>query len=119
MRYGGSADIFHALLMNLVTSLDEVQAYIDDLIIMTRGTLDDHLLKIETVLIRLCYTGLKINAAMSFFCTHEIKCLGYIPTIGRIKPQPKKVQAILALNLPNNVKELRHFFGMVQYYQEK
>jgi hypothetical protein len=26
------------------------------------------------------------------------------------------VQAILVLNLPNNVKELRHFLGMVQYY---
>ncbi len=32
-----------------------------------------------------------------------------------IKLQPKKVQAILTLNPPNNVKELRHFLGMVQY----
>ncbi len=37
-------------------------------------------------------------------------------TRGGIKPQPKKVQAILALNPPNNVKELRHFLRMVQYY---
>ncbi len=43
----------------------------------------------------------------SFFCTHEIEYLGYILTRGGIKPQPKKVQAILALNPPNNVKELR------------
>jgi hypothetical protein len=28
------------------------------------------------------------------------------------------VQAILALNLPNNVKELRHYLGMVQYYRD-
>jgi hypothetical protein len=28
------------------------------------------------------------------------------------------VQAILAFNLPNKVKELRHFLGMVQYYQD-
>ncbi len=34
-----------------------------------------------------------------------------------IKPQQKKVQAILALMSPNNVKELRHFLGMVQYYR--
>ena len=38
-------------------------------------------------------------------------------TRGRIKPQQKKVQAILALNPPNNVKELWHFLGMVQYYR--
>jgi hypothetical protein len=37
-------------------------------------------------------------------------------TRGGIKPQIKKVQAILALNPPNNVKELRGFLGMVQYY---
>ena len=35
-----------------------------------------------------------------------------------IKPKPKKVQAILALMPPNNVKELRHFLGMVQYYRD-
>ncbi len=28
------------------------------------------------------------------------------------------MQAILALNQPNNVKELRHFLGMVQYYRD-
>jgi hypothetical protein len=28
------------------------------------------------------------------------------------------MQVILALNLPNNVKELRHFLGMVQYYRD-
>jgi hypothetical protein len=28
------------------------------------------------------------------------------------------VQAILPLNPPTNVKELRHFLGMVQYYQD-
>jgi hypothetical protein len=28
------------------------------------------------------------------------------------------VQAILALSLPTNVKELRHFLGMVQYYRD-
>jgi hypothetical protein len=59
---------------------------------------------------------LKVNAAKSFFCTHEIEYLGYILTRGGIKPQPKMVQAILTLSPPNNVKELQHFLGMVQYY---
>ncbi len=51
-------------------------------------------------------------------CAHEIEYLGYILTREGIKPQPKKVQAIHALNPPNNVKELRHFLGMVQYYRD-
>jgi hypothetical protein len=44
--------------------------------------------------------------------------IGYILTRGGIKPQPKKVQAILALNPPKSVKELRRFLGMVQYYRD-
>jgi hypothetical protein len=50
------------------------------------------------------------------FCAHEIEYLSYILTRDGIKPQPKKVQEILTLNLPINVKELRNFLGMVQYY---
>jgi hypothetical protein len=72
----------------------------------------------ETVLTRLRDAGLKINAAKSLFCAHEIEYLGYILTREGIKPQPKKVQATLALNPPNNVKELRHFLRMVQYYRD-
>jgi hypothetical protein len=75
--------------------------------------------KIETVLTRLSDAGLKVNAAKSSFCAHKIEYLGCnILTKKEIKPQPKKVQVILALNLPNNVKELRRFLGMVQYYRD-
>jgi hypothetical protein len=71
----------------------------------------------EIVLSKLCDAGLKVNVAKSLFCAHEIEHLGYILTREGIKPQPKKVQAILALNPPNIVKELRHFLGIVQYYR--
>jgi hypothetical protein len=48
----------------------------------------------------------------------ETEHLGYILARDGIKPQPKKVQAILALNPPNNVKILQQFLGMVQYYRD-
>jgi hypothetical protein len=70
----------------------------------------------ETVVTRLCDAGLKVNAAKSLFCAHEIEYLGYILTREGIKPKPKKVQAIVALYPPNNDKESRHFLGMVQYH---
>jgi hypothetical protein len=62
MGFGGSADIFQAQMMDLMASLDYVRAYIDDLLIITRGTLDDHLSKVETVLARLREAVLKVNA---------------------------------------------------------
>jgi hypothetical protein len=116
--FGGSVDIFQAQIMDLMASLDFLRAYMDDLLIITKQTLDEHLQKMETVLTRLRDAGLKVNVAKSLFCAHEIEYLGYVLTREGIKPQSKKVQAILALNPPNNFKELRHFLEMVQYYQD-
>jgi hypothetical protein len=104
--------------MDQMASLRFVQGYMDNLLIITREILDEHLQKMETVPTSLCDAGLNVNAAKSLFSAHEIEYLGYILTRDGIKPQPKKVQAVLVLNLPNNVKELRHFLGMVQYYRE-
>jgi hypothetical protein len=116
--FGGSANIFQAQIMDLMASLKFVRAYMDDLLIITRGILDKDLQKMKTVLTRLRDARLKVNVAKSSFCAHEIEYLSYILTRDGVEPQPKKEQAILALNLPNNVKELRHFLGMVQYYQD-
>ncbi len=118
MGFGWSADIFQAQMMGLMASLDYVQAYIDDLLVVTRGSIEDHISKIEAVLIQLHNAQLKVNAAKSVFCTHEIEYLGYILTREGIKPQTKKVQAVLAIHPPNNVEELRSFLGMVQYYRD-
>jgi len=117
MGYAGSADIFQAEMMKLMEALEYVRAYIDDLLVITRGTMEDQLEKLREVLRRLRRAVLKVNAAKSFICTHKIEYLGYILTREGIKPQPKKVQVILALNPPHNVKELWHFLGMVQYYR--
>jgi hypothetical protein len=75
-------------------------------LVITKGSLDDHLDKLKQVFIQLCNAGLKVNATKSVVCAQETEYLGYILTRGGIQPQPKKVQAILMLNLPNNIKEL-------------
>ncbi len=62
--------------------------------------------------------GLKVNAEKSTFCTLDIEYLGYILTRDGIKPQSNKVQAILTIQPPTNVKELRDFLGMAQYYRD-
>ena len=50
--------------MDLMASLEYVRAYIDDLLIITRGTLDVHIKKIEIVLARLRDAGLNRLTAM-------------------------------------------------------
>jgi hypothetical protein len=48
-----------------------VRAYIDDLLIITKGTYLEHLKKLATVLTRLQQAGLKVNANKSWFAQEE------------------------------------------------
>ncbi len=118
MGFAGLANIFQAEMGNLMATLEYIRAYINNLLVITKGSLDDHQDKLKQVFIQLCNAGLEINVATLFFCAQETEYLGYILTRGGIKPQPKKVQANLVLNPPNNVKELQQFLGMVQYYRD-
>ncbi len=101
-----------------MATLEFIRTYLDDLLIITKGSLEDHLEKLSMVLTRLQDASLKINANKLNFCTLETEYLGYILTRDGIKPQPNKVQAMLALAPPINVKELCRFLGMVQYYRD-
>jgi hypothetical protein len=118
MGIAGSPDIFQSKMLELMESLEYVQASLDYLLCISRSSFEDHLKKLEEVLRCLHDAGLKINAEKLTLCTLEIEYLGYILTRDGIKPQSIKVQAILAIQLPTNVKQLRHFLGMVKYYRD-
>ncbi len=107
MGIAGSRDILQSKTLELIETLEYVQAYLDDLLCISRSSLEDHLKKLKEVLRRLRDAGLKVNAKTMTFCTLEIEYLGYILTRDGIKPQSNKVQVILAIQPPTNVKEQR------------
>jgi hypothetical protein len=55
----GSPDIFQSKMLELMESLEYVQAYLDDLLCISRSSLEDHLKKLEEVLRHFCNAGLK------------------------------------------------------------
>ena len=61
----------------LMQDLEYVRAYIDDLLILTSGSLADHLEKLNEVFRRIREAGLKVNANKSFFARGELEYLGY------------------------------------------
>ena len=111
-------DVFQEKMNNLFNELEFVKVYIDDLLVISADSFDDHLEKLEVVLQRLHEKGFQVNAAKSNFCALEVDYLGYTLTRDGIIPQKKKVAAILALKPPKNVKQLRRVLGIVQYYRD-
>jgi hypothetical protein len=91
MGIAGYPDIFQRKMLDLMESLNYVRAYLDDLLCISKFSLEDHLEKQEEVLRRLHNAGLKVNPAKLTFCALEIEYLGYILTKEGIKPQSNKV----------------------------
>jgi hypothetical protein len=102
----------------LMDDLEYIRVYIDDLLVLTKGSYEDHLEKLDEVLKRLEKAGLKVNAKKSFFAREELEYLGFWITRNGIQPLPKKVEAIQRLAPPTNKKELRGFIGLVNYYRD-
>ncbi len=87
MGIAGSPDIFHEKMLELMETLEYVRAYLDDLLCISKLSLEDHLTKLEEVLRRIPDAGLKVNAAKSTFCALEIEYLGCVLTRDGITPQ--------------------------------
>ena len=113
-----SPDIFQEKMFNLVGELEYVRAYIDDLLVFTKGTIEDHFEKLGEVLSRLRQAGLKVNAKKSFFARQELEYLGYWITRNGVSPTTTKVNAISNIAPPQTKKQLRGFIGMVNYYRD-
>ena len=85
-------DIFQEKMSNLMEGLEFARTYLDDLLCLSKGTFDEHLKDVETVLIRFQKANLKVNASKSSFGKTEIDYLGYVVTRNGIKPQQKRLK---------------------------
>ena len=90
-------------------------AWLDDIIVVTRGSRQDHEKKLFDVLNKLEKAGYRASKKKSEFFMNRIKWLGHEIDENGIKPNEEKVEAILKLKPPENTKELKSFLGAIQY----
>lgn len=90
--------------------------YIDDIVIFGKDQ-EEHLKNLELVFKTLEDANLKVQLDKCEFLQREVEFLGFIVGTKGIKPNPKKVQAIINLSPPRTLKELRSFLGMSGYYR--
>ena len=89
-----SPDIFQEKMSDLMSDLEYARAYLDDLLVISKDTFEEHLEHIEKVLTRLNEASLKVNISKSTFCATELEYLGFWITRKGIQPITKKIQAI-------------------------
>ena len=90
-------------------------AWLDDIIVVTRGDRKEHEKKSFDVLKKLEDACYRASERKSEFFLKSTKWLGHeIDGMG-IKPNKEKVETILELKHPGNQKQLKSFLGAIQY----
>ena len=72
-----SPDVFQERMFELFSDLEYVQVYINDLLVTSCSTFEEHLEWLEKVLLQLSEVGLKCNANKLHFAKFKIEYLGY------------------------------------------
>ena len=81
-----SPDIFQEKMSELMLGLEFSRAYIDDLLVVSKDSFENHLEHLEEVFTQLASAGLKVNATKIHFCRDELEYLGYLINRKGIRP---------------------------------
>ena len=102
-------EIFHDM-------LPEIECYLDDIAIFS-DTWEHHISTINKVLTRLQENGFTVKPDKCQWAVAETNFLGFWMTPTGLKPWKQKVEAILRLDKPKTLKQLRAFVGLVNFYK--
>ena len=86
--------------------LEFVRVYLDDLLVISKGTFEDHLEKLDEVLGKLMKVGLKVNLKKSFLACTETDYLGYVVTREE-HHSPRRYKPSWHLSYPGQPKNLK------------
>lgn len=94
-------------------------AYMDDVLIYSNGTEEDHMAKVRQVIEKLLGAGLRLDSQKSAFAMKQVRYLGFIIEAGvGVKADPEKTRAIQEWEAPKSPKGLRGFLGFTNFYRE-
>jgi len=107
-------EIFQREMQKILMGLDGIVCQMDD-ILVHGATEAEHNERLIQVLNRLKTAGVTLNESKCEFSKSEVKFLGHVINSKGIHADPDKTKAIINFPTPNNKKELRRFFGIVNY----
>jgi transposase InsO family protein len=111
-------DFAQQVMEEVLRDMPEVEVYFDDVGIFTKGSYELHLEVVSKVLDRLQSNNFTVNPLKCEWAVKETDWLGFWLTPNGLKPWKKKIQAILNMDRPRNVSQVRSFIGAVTFYRE-
>ena len=98
---------FQKIMDFTLANINSAHAFLDDIIIRTKGTLANHESELDKVLARLDKENSSISLHKREFAVTEITWLGYKINPDGIIPKERKTEAIIKMDSPKTLKQLR------------
>ncbi|CAH8483492.1 unnamed protein product [Schistosoma turkestanicum] len=110
-----SPAIFQEVMNKVVSDLEGVEVYQDDLIVhgADKGVHDQRLI---ALLRRLIEKNITVNPNKCSFSVSSFECLGYLVDGNGFRPDMKRLAPLTNAPSPKNLTELRSLVGALQYY---
>eukprot|EP00253_Pinus_taeda_P029668 PITA_29668 len=93
---------------------DFLVVYLDDLTPFSKYD-QEHLKHLRKIFMTCRKYGISLNPKKSLFALEEGKLLGHIISKYGIRIDPERIQAILQIPYPRNIKELQAFLGKINF----
>ena len=90
--------------------------YLDDIIVYATD-ITEMLVRLDQILERIEFSGLKLKPSKCHLFCSSVIFLGHIVSREGIKVDPAKVAEVVKWPRPSNVKEIRAFLGFSSYYR--
>ena len=117
MGLTNAPSVFMSTMNRVLHGLPFAVVYLDDILIFSKSP-EEHVRHVEEVLRRLQRDKFYAKLSKCDFFQTSLKFLGHIVSKDGISPDPEKVRVILEWPTPTNVKDVRSFLGLANYFRK-
>ena len=107
-------EIFSREMQRILEGVEGIVCQMDDILIHTKDE-ESHAEKVREVLDKLLKAGVTLNEEKCEFSKQKVTFLGHVIDAEGIHADPEKIKAIQEFPVPKKTKDLKRFFGMVNY----